>query len=102
VIALETQSMKTASTLDVKDERDVRLRRIRYRSWHRGCKETDVILGNFADKALLTLTTDEELTLYEALLEEQDVDIWNWLTDKTSLADGRYDVLRGRLQSFAL
>jgi antitoxin CptB len=91
-----------AATPEVKDARDVRLRRIRYRSWHRGCKETDVILGNFADKALRSLTTDEELALYEALLEEQDVDIWNWLTDKTPLAAGRYDVLKRRLQSFAL
>lgn len=83
------------------DSYDIRVRRIRYRSWHRGCKETDVILGNFADKALHLLTTDAEIQLYEALLDEQDVDIWNWLTDKTELANGTYDVLKPTLVTFA-
>lgn len=79
----------------------VRLRRIRYRSWHRGCKETDVIMGNFADKALDTLTIEEELPLYEELLDEQDVDIWNWITDKIELQNGKYDKLKSRLRAFA-
>jgi antitoxin CptB len=85
----------------VRDSTNVRLRRIRYRSWHRGCKETDEILGNFADKALRSLKTAAELDLYEALLEEQDINIWNWLTDKTALADGKYEPLKERLLVFA-
>jgi antitoxin CptB len=89
------------NVLATQDSHDVRIRRIRYRSWHRGCKETDVILGNFADKALHSLTSEDELSLYEELLNEQDVDIWNWMTDKISLADGRYDVLKERLKAFA-
>lgn len=91
----------SASTIEPQHSHDVRIRKIRYRSWHRGCKETDVILGNFADKALHMLDAGEELALYEALLDEQDVDIWNWMTDKTPLADGRYDCLKERLRSFA-
>ncbi len=83
------------------DSNDIRIRRIRYRSWHRGCKETDVILGNFADKALHLLKTDAQLDLYEALLDEQDVDIWNWLTDKTELGTGQYDGLKDTLKNFA-
>ena len=83
----------TACT-DIKDSHDIRLRRIRYRSWHRGCKETDIILGQFADKALSNLATETELELYEALLSEQDMDIWNWLTGKTSLKDGKYGGLK--------
>ena len=79
----------------------IRLRRIRYRSWHRGCKETDVIMGNFADNALETLDTQSELPLYEALLDEQDVDIWNWITGKIELADGKYNRLKERLREFA-
>lgn len=68
---------------------EIRLRRVRYRSWHRGCKETDVILGRFADERLETLSNDD-LDIYEKLLDEQDVDIWNWLVGKEAAKDAAY------------
>lgn len=71
---------------------NLRRRRLYYRSWHRGCKETDVVLGHFADSALADLP-DSKLDLYEELLEEQDLDIWNWLTGASPLKDGKYDSL---------
>ena len=40
-------------------------------STHRGCKEMDIILGNFAEKYLDQLQ-DDELILYERLLMESD------------------------------
>lgn len=62
---------------------EVQIKRIRFRSWHRGCKETDLVLGRFADNALAALS-QEEITLFEALLEENDNDIWNWLVERQS------------------
>lgn len=58
------------------------LKRLRYRSWHRGCKETDLVLGTFCDRHLDSMS-DDELVRFEALLAEDDADIWNWLTEKT-------------------
>lgn len=89
------------NNINAKDSDDVRLRRIRYRSWHRGCKETDEVLGNFADKALYQLDSDTELDLYEELLDEQDANIWDWLTNKIDLANGKYESLKQRLLIFA-
>ena len=60
---------------------DARLKRLRYRSWHRGCKETDLILGRFADGGLSTLP-EPMLTVYEQLLDENDADIWDWIIGK--------------------
>ncbi|MFO1242450.1 MAG: succinate dehydrogenase assembly factor 2 [Rickettsiales bacterium] len=71
---------------------DTRRRRLYYRSWHRGCKETDVILGHFADTKLSSIPS-EILDMYEELLEEQDLDIWNWLIGATPLKEGKYDPL---------
>ena len=34
----------------------VRRKRLRYRSWHRGMKEMDLILGRFADQALAAMS----------------------------------------------
>ena len=67
--------------------REVVLKRLHYRSWHRGCKETDLILGRFADDGLAALAPDL-LELYERLLDENDADIWAWLTGKA--APGEY------------
>lgn len=66
----------------MKHNKLLRLKRLQYRSMHRGCKETDLILGEFSKTHLPTLHT-EELDAFEALLDEDDVDIWNWLVGKT-------------------
>lgn len=60
---------------------DERLKRLKFRSWHRGWKETDLILGGFADARLATLS-DAELTIYEELLDLDDDVIWNWIVGK--------------------
>jgi antitoxin CptB len=49
-----------------------------YQSKHRGCKEMDIILGNFAEKKCIKMTS-QELELYLELLQENDVDIYNWM-----------------------
>lgn len=61
---------------------DAIVKRLRYRSWHRGCKETDLVMGSFAERGLSTLSV-EAMERYAALLEEPDWDIWNWLVEKT-------------------
>jgi antitoxin CptB len=75
---------------------DIRLKRLIYRSWHRGCKETDLILGRFANNGLPNLPP-AMLDLYEALLEENDADIWNWLTGKAHTPE-EYELLLAMLQ----
>lgn len=60
-------------------EQDQRLKRLYYQSGHRGTKELDIILGNFAEKFLHTLEPSE-MNDYEALLEVEETDLYNWLT----------------------
>lgn len=55
-----------------------RLKRIRFRAWRRGFREADLILGPFADSRVRDLSPDE-LERFEALLEESDQDIWDWV-----------------------
>lgn len=58
---------------------DPRRRRILFRSWHRGTREADLILGSFAD-AQIDKLSDAELDIYESLMDEADADIMNWVT----------------------
>jgi len=68
---------------------DTRLKRLRYQSWHRGTRETDLLLGGFADAHLAQLTP-AQLDLFEALLSVPDVDLYDWLTGRAP-PDGAYD-----------
>jgi antitoxin CptB len=61
-----------------KDQRTNLIKRLLYKSNYRGCKETDLILGNFAKEHIKTLT-DEELQEFALILGQNDPDIWDWL-----------------------
>ena len=61
------------------DELETRRRKALFRSWHRGMRENDLILGRFADRRIDTLTA-AELEQYEALLEVPDADLQKWVT----------------------
>ena len=56
-------------------------KRLSIRSWRRGTKELDLILGQFSDKNLAELKMSE-LNLYEQFLSNDDYLIYNWLFDK--------------------
>ena len=58
-------------------EPDARLKRLKFRAWHRGVREADMLVGGFFD-AHHAGWSDAELDQYEAFLEEQDVDILAW------------------------
>lgn len=56
---------------------DPRLKRIRFRAWHRGTREADYMIGCFFDRFGASWSEDE-LVWFETLIEEQDVDILAW------------------------
>jgi antitoxin CptB len=63
------------------DEPDIRRKRLLFRSWHRGTKETDLLLGSFAEAHLAGLSEDQ-LARYEALLEHNDAALFDWITGR--------------------
>lgn len=72
---------------------DVRRKRLLYRSWHRGTKEMDLLLGRFADRRLATMNVSE-IEAYEVLLAENDPDLYNWISGREAVpADRENDVL---------
>lgn len=58
---------------------EARLKRMKMRSMRRGIKEMDLILGGFADRELEALN-EAELELYDALLSENDHDLYQWVS----------------------
>ena len=70
-------------------EREHRLKRLRFRAWHRGVKEADLLIGGFFD-ANAEGWNDAEIELFEEMLEEQDVDIMAWAMG-TAAVPARYE-----------
>ena len=54
------------------------LKALRYRAWHRGTRELDLLLGPYADVRAEALT-GVELDAFERLLREEDTDLQDWL-----------------------
>jgi antitoxin CptB len=71
----------TAPQLDASSE--IRRKRLLFRSWHRGTREADLLLGSFAEAHLAGLAADQ-LDRYEALLECPDADLFDWIVGRTA------------------
>ncbi|BAK67102.1 MULTISPECIES: succinate dehydrogenase assembly factor 2 [Sphingobium] len=54
-----------------------RLRRMKFRAWHRGTKEADLMIGGFFDTHAAGWNSDQ-IDWFEQILEEDDVDIMAW------------------------
>lgn len=65
-----------------------RKQRAKFRAWHRGTREADYMIGGFFDRYHAEWG-EEELAWFEALLEEDDVDIMAWAL-KTQLTPPRF------------
>jgi antitoxin CptB len=81
------------------DGLDLRRRRLLFRSWHRGMREMDLIMGRFADACIAELT-DADLDEYERLIETPDPELYAWIVGDVS-APADYDTaLFRRLRDF--
>ena len=56
---------------------DPDLKRLAWRAHHRGTKEADLLIGGFFDAHHQSWAADD-CVRFEAMLEEQDVDIMAW------------------------
>ena len=65
------------------ETREARLKRMTMRSWRRGTKEMDLVLGPFAD-AHLSALSEAELETYDALLAENDQDLMAWILGQSA------------------
>lgn len=59
----------------------MRLRRVKFRAWHRGFREADMILGPFADLYLDGFTS-AQMDAFEALIDQEDQDIYGWIVGR--------------------
>lgn len=62
-----------------------RLKRLLYRANHRGMRELDMLIGQFAERRVPTMS-DAEAATFEALLEVQEPELMAWITGTQVIA----------------
>ena len=73
---------------------DIRRKRLLFRSWHRGTKEADLLLGSFAERHLAGFSP-AQVDRYESLLGAEDADLLAWIGGRAvPPAERESDVLR--------
>lgn len=78
---------------------DPQQKKLLFRAWHRGTREADLLMGRFAED-FLPKASPEEVNLFEALLEENDPDIFDWVTGKEPLPDKPFTPLLRHFMDF--
>lgn len=78
-------------------DHEPRLKRLRFRAWHRGVREADMLVGGYFDR-WHEAWNSAEIAWFEALLEEQDVDILAWAMGTADVPDRWQGAMMGRLQ----
>ena len=56
-------------------------KKIIYKASHRGSKEMDILLGNFINK-YIELFNENELIIFDSILDCDDDDIYQWMIGK--------------------
>ena len=63
-----------------------RIKRLAMRSMRRGIKEMDIILSAYATENL-AMMDEAKITLYDNLLDENDQDLYQWVTGQVVAPD---------------
>ncbi len=76
------------------EELNNRRKRLIFRSWHRGTREMDLIMGSFAEKHVPAME-GPQLDLYEELLHTPDPDVYDWISGQKPVpANTNNDIIK--------
>lgn len=78
---------------------DARRRKLLFRSWHRGMREMDLLLGSFADARIASLN-DAQIDQYERLLEVVDTELLPVLTGEQPVPSGEHSEMLNQIADF--
>ncbi len=84
---------------ETSEDLTMRRRRLKFRCWHRGMKETDLLLGRFADAHVDDMDA-AAVTDFEALLETPDQDIFGWIVGGEPVPEEAHTPLLDHLLAF--
>jgi len=78
-------------------DRDARLKKLQFRAWHRGTREADYMIGGYFDRYHRDWD-DAAIAWFEALIEEDDVDVMAWALGTQAVPDEYAGALMAAMQ----
>lgn len=96
-----TSSAELPADQPADDPLALRRKRLLYRSHYRGTQEADLLIGAFAERHLPAMGASQ-LDEFEQLLEENDVDLVNWLSGQATAPDNLHGPVWQLLKNFKL
>ena len=79
--------------------RDQFIKKLLYQSNNRGWKETDLIIGQFA-KQNIGKMTDNELQIFEHILQQNDADLYDWYVKKKPVPEENLSTVMTQILKF--
>ncbi|HEV2815969.1 MAG TPA: succinate dehydrogenase assembly factor 2 [Allosphingosinicella sp.] len=76
---------------------DPELKRLAWRAHHRGIREADLLVGGYFDR-WHAAWSEADMAWFEALLDEQDVDIMAWALGNAAVPERWRGEMMRRLQ----
>lgn len=77
----------------------IKRKKLLFRAWHRGTREADLLLGRYAEAHLPDMD-EAQLDLFAQLMDEQDPDIYDWLTGARDVPPQFRNIIMQTLQDF--
>ncbi len=78
--------------------KEILIKQVLYRSQHRGCKETDILLGKYIVEKINEFD-DAKLDLYQKFINEDDLAIYDWILSRLNIPE-EYVGLVGEIREF--
>jgi antitoxin CptB len=79
---------------------ETRKKRLQLRAWRRGTRELDLIIGTVIDRMIETMN-EQQLGQMEALLEEEDLETYDWIIGREPTPPEHDHEMMAELQDFA-
>ena len=78
------EQMGETIVLDSEDDVENFRKKLIYRSWHRGTREMDLIMGSFVDRYIQSFDQVQLMEYYDVLCEN-DPDLYDWISGREDL-----------------
>ena len=82
------------------DEKKILIKKLKYRSRYMGCKENDLLFGNFAENNLHNFSLDG-LKLYKESMKNDDETLLSWIY-KPKLVPKKFHTIINKIRKYKI